>query len=150
MWKEFKEFIAQGSVMDAAIGFVLGLAFKAIIAGLPEQRRDDGGNNDHRNKCPNGRKGDDTKGKRIGPARQRGDEISPPQRHSNRQSINRQLVNCLSVNLGPRECDSPCRAQSRSDQHPSSCAICRQKPRSYWNRGRNPDRKDARPVLCAK
>ncbi|NLV99124.1 MAG: large conductance mechanosensitive channel protein MscL [Clostridiaceae bacterium] len=31
MWKEFKEFIAQGSVMDAAIGFVLGLAFKAII-----------------------------------------------------------------------------------------------------------------------
>ena len=31
MWKEFKEFIAQGSVMDAAIGFVLGLAFKAIV-----------------------------------------------------------------------------------------------------------------------
>lgn len=31
MIKEFKEFIAQGSVMDAAIGFVLGLAFKAIV-----------------------------------------------------------------------------------------------------------------------
>jgi large conductance mechanosensitive channel len=31
MMKEFKEFIAQGSVMDAAIGFVLGLAFKAIV-----------------------------------------------------------------------------------------------------------------------
>lgn len=29
--KEFKEFIAQGNVMDAAIGFVLGLAFKAIV-----------------------------------------------------------------------------------------------------------------------
>ena len=34
MWKEFKEFIAQGSVMDAAIGFVLGLAFKAIIDSI--------------------------------------------------------------------------------------------------------------------
>lgn len=31
MLKEFKEFIANGSVMDAAIGFVLGLAFKAIV-----------------------------------------------------------------------------------------------------------------------
>ncbi len=31
MWKEFKEFIAKGSVMDAAIGFVLGLAFKSIV-----------------------------------------------------------------------------------------------------------------------
>ena len=31
MMKEFKEFIAQGNVMDAAIGFVLGLAFKAIV-----------------------------------------------------------------------------------------------------------------------
>ena len=34
MWKEFKELIAQGSVMDAAIGFVLGLAFKAIIDSI--------------------------------------------------------------------------------------------------------------------
>ena len=31
MMKEYKEFIAQGKVMDAAIGFVLGLAFKAIV-----------------------------------------------------------------------------------------------------------------------
>lgn len=31
MIKEFKEFIAKGNVMDAAIGFVLGLAFKAIV-----------------------------------------------------------------------------------------------------------------------
>ena len=31
MMKEFKEFIAQGSVMDAAIGFVVGVAFKAIV-----------------------------------------------------------------------------------------------------------------------
>lgn len=31
MMKEFKEFVANGSVMDAAIGFVLGLAFKAIV-----------------------------------------------------------------------------------------------------------------------
>lgn len=34
MMKEFKEFIAQGSVMDAAIGFVLGLAFKAIVDSI--------------------------------------------------------------------------------------------------------------------
>lgn len=31
MFKEFKEFIANGNVMDAAIGFVLGLSFKAIV-----------------------------------------------------------------------------------------------------------------------
>ncbi|HHW93282.1 MAG TPA: large-conductance mechanosensitive channel protein MscL [Clostridiaceae bacterium] len=31
MIKEFKEFIAQGNVLDAAVGFVLGLAFKAIV-----------------------------------------------------------------------------------------------------------------------
>lgn len=31
MIKEFKEFIANGSVMDAAIGFVLGLTFKAVV-----------------------------------------------------------------------------------------------------------------------
>lgn len=36
MIKEFKEFIAQGSVLDAAIGFVLGLAFKAIIDSVVE------------------------------------------------------------------------------------------------------------------
>ena len=34
MMKEFKEFIAQGNVMDAAIGFVLGLAFKAIVDSI--------------------------------------------------------------------------------------------------------------------
>jgi large conductance mechanosensitive channel len=31
MIKEFKEFIAQGSVLDAAVGFVIGLTFKAIV-----------------------------------------------------------------------------------------------------------------------
>jgi large conductance mechanosensitive channel len=31
MFKEFKEFITHGNVMDAAIGFVIGLAFKAIV-----------------------------------------------------------------------------------------------------------------------
>ncbi len=31
MLKEFKEFISHGSVMDAAIGFVVGLSFKAIV-----------------------------------------------------------------------------------------------------------------------
>ncbi|NLB50242.1 MAG: large conductance mechanosensitive channel protein MscL [Clostridiaceae bacterium] len=31
MVKEFKEFVANGSVMDAAIGFVIGLAFKSVV-----------------------------------------------------------------------------------------------------------------------
>ncbi|MGB4610855.1 MAG: large conductance mechanosensitive channel protein MscL [Saccharofermentanales bacterium] len=31
MWKEFKEFIARGNVIDMAVGIVLGTAFKAII-----------------------------------------------------------------------------------------------------------------------
>ena len=31
MIKEFKEFITHGSVLDAAVGFVMGLAFKAIV-----------------------------------------------------------------------------------------------------------------------
>lgn len=34
MWKEFKEFIARGNVMDMAIGIVLGATFKAIIDSL--------------------------------------------------------------------------------------------------------------------
>ena len=31
MLKEFKEFIAHGNVMDAAVGFIVGLSFKAIV-----------------------------------------------------------------------------------------------------------------------
>lgn len=31
MWKEFKEFIARGSVFDLAVGIVIGAAFTAII-----------------------------------------------------------------------------------------------------------------------
>lgn len=31
MLKEFKDFIAKGNVLDAAVGFVMGLAFKAIV-----------------------------------------------------------------------------------------------------------------------
>ncbi len=31
MIKEFKEFVSQGSVLDAAVGFVLGLAFKGVV-----------------------------------------------------------------------------------------------------------------------
>ena len=31
MVKEFKELVANGSVMDAAIGFVIGLAFKSVV-----------------------------------------------------------------------------------------------------------------------
>ena len=34
MWKEFKEFIARGNVIDMAVGIVLGTAFKAIIDSL--------------------------------------------------------------------------------------------------------------------
>lgn len=31
MFKEFKEFIQQGNVLEVAVGFVMGAAFKAII-----------------------------------------------------------------------------------------------------------------------
>jgi len=31
MWKEFKEFIARGSVFDLAVGIVIGAAFTAVV-----------------------------------------------------------------------------------------------------------------------
>lgn len=34
MWKEFKEFISRGSVMDMAIGIIMGAAFTAIVNSL--------------------------------------------------------------------------------------------------------------------
>lgn len=34
MWKEFREFIAQGSVMDLAVGIIIGAAFTAIVSSL--------------------------------------------------------------------------------------------------------------------
>ena len=34
MWKEFKEFIAKGNVLDLAIGMVMGAAFTAIVNSL--------------------------------------------------------------------------------------------------------------------
>ena len=34
MWKDFKEFITKGSVMNLAVGFVLGAAFTAIVTSL--------------------------------------------------------------------------------------------------------------------
>lgn len=34
MWKEFKEFISRGSVMDMAVGIIMGSAFTAIINSL--------------------------------------------------------------------------------------------------------------------
>ncbi len=34
MWKEFKEFIMRGNVMDLAIGIVIGAAFGAIVTSL--------------------------------------------------------------------------------------------------------------------
>lgn len=36
MWKEFKEFIAQGNVLDLAVAVVLGAAFGKIISSLVE------------------------------------------------------------------------------------------------------------------
>ena len=33
-WKEFKEFIAQGNILDMAISFVMGTAFKEIVTSL--------------------------------------------------------------------------------------------------------------------
>lgn len=34
MWKEFKEFAMRGSVVDMAVGIIIGLAFGAIVASL--------------------------------------------------------------------------------------------------------------------
>jgi large conductance mechanosensitive channel len=34
MWKEFKEFIMRGNVMDLAVGIVIGVAFGSIVSSL--------------------------------------------------------------------------------------------------------------------
>jgi large conductance mechanosensitive channel len=34
MWKEFKDFIARGNVMDLAVGVIMGAAFGAIVSSL--------------------------------------------------------------------------------------------------------------------
>ena len=34
MWKDFKEFISQGSVMDLAVGIIIGAAFGNIVSSL--------------------------------------------------------------------------------------------------------------------
>lgn len=34
MWKEFKEFISKGNVIDMAIGLVMGSAFTAIVSAV--------------------------------------------------------------------------------------------------------------------
>lgn len=34
MWKEFKEFIMRGNVMDMAVGIIIGTAFGAIVRSL--------------------------------------------------------------------------------------------------------------------
>ena len=36
MWKEFKEFIMRGNVLDLAIAVVIGSAFNAIVSSLVE------------------------------------------------------------------------------------------------------------------
>ena len=36
MWKEFKEFIAKGNVIDLAVGVVIGAAFGKIVTSLVE------------------------------------------------------------------------------------------------------------------
>ncbi len=34
MWKEFREFIMRGSVLDLAVGIIIGAAFTAIVTSL--------------------------------------------------------------------------------------------------------------------
>jgi len=34
MWKEFKDFIARGNVVDLAVGIIIGLAFGKIVSSL--------------------------------------------------------------------------------------------------------------------
>ena len=34
MWKEFREFISRGNVMDLAVGVIIGAAFGKIVSSL--------------------------------------------------------------------------------------------------------------------
>ena len=34
MWKEFKQFVARGNVIDLAVGVILGAAFGKIVSAL--------------------------------------------------------------------------------------------------------------------
>jgi len=34
MWKEFKDFLARGNVLDLAVGIIIGLAFGKIVSSL--------------------------------------------------------------------------------------------------------------------
>jgi len=34
MWKEFREFIARGNVMDLAVGVIIGAAFRKIVTSF--------------------------------------------------------------------------------------------------------------------
>jgi large conductance mechanosensitive channel len=34
MWKEFREFISRGSVVDLAVGIIIGAAFTAVVTSL--------------------------------------------------------------------------------------------------------------------
>ena len=36
MWKEFKEFISRGNVIDLAVGVIIGGAFSAIVTSLTD------------------------------------------------------------------------------------------------------------------
>src|SRR3712207_6442785 len=36
MWKEFKEFVAKGNVIDLAVGVIIGAAFGKIVTSLVE------------------------------------------------------------------------------------------------------------------
>ncbi|HKP85268.1 MAG TPA: large conductance mechanosensitive channel protein MscL, partial [Blastocatellia bacterium] len=36
MWKEFKEFIARGNVIDLAVALIIGAAFGRIVTSLVE------------------------------------------------------------------------------------------------------------------
>ena len=36
MWKEFRDFIARGNVMDLAVGVIIGAAFGKIVTTLVE------------------------------------------------------------------------------------------------------------------
>ncbi|MDC0629952.1 MscL family protein [Flavobacteriaceae bacterium] len=37
MLKEFKEFAMKGNLVDIAVGFVMGAAFKQVVTVLPEE-----------------------------------------------------------------------------------------------------------------
>ena len=98
---------------------------KTLLRALPVERRDGDGDDDERHRGPQGGEDENAEGERAG--------------------ASGLIFHWPALASGSRG-----RARSRSGRRRSSCADARRRPRSCWNRGRNPGRTCARPVPCAR